>query len=1090
MDNNREQQIRELFDAAIEMPSEERAIYLATATIEESLREEVHRLIASSKVAPDFLSRERWLGGLFGGLETQPPALMEGRRIGPYQVIRELGVGGMGTVYLAHRADEVYEKQVAIKLVRPDALARFYQERRILARLEHPNIARLIDGGQTDDGLQYLVMEYVEGRTITDYCAHRKLSLQQRLQLFRQVCDAVQHAHRNLVIHRDLKPTNILVDESGAPKLLDFGIAKLVDPEEQSETLTQAGMLALTPEYASPEQVRGETVATTTDVYSLGVLLYELLTGSRPYRIQSRFAPEIIRAVCEEEPEKPGLRAPALRGDLENIMLMALRKDAAARYQSVEEFGNDLRRYLEGEMVAARPATFRYRAEKYIKRNRALVAAGTVLFLALLVGLGILFWQLRASRSREQAQRRELYSIRMMQASNDWFGDNPRSYNEILQSPPIVPQAGEEDLRGLEYQYLWHLGHRERFTFDSVDTVDFSYMKDESGYLLSVRDNREFTLWQIPSGKRILVRNFPAPIEWRNSIPASGNPCIIYIDDGHALMRMDLLEGTKWQVLRDQESTFSYFGGIEGKEWLTAGPKGRIKRWDWQTGRYLGAFETGFDRVTYMGHTPQQGDRVFVCGNAGEAQIWDPPRNSRLMTLPAGSFVISAATPYGLLLTRIANGPLIVYDQKTLRKLNSLSLPASVGAVELLPNKQVAAAIPDDNSVRIYDLPSLRIRHTLRGHTEWINAFNGSKNGKWIATASSDRTVKLWDAKTFEELATIRGHLDDVSLAYFIDHAGHLISKSEKTIKVWPMSEVLRPEVVRGHAGKVFSVAFSPDGKLLASANQDRTIRLWNPATGVLVNTLTGHPGQIFCVSFSPDGKHLVSSGEGSKTQPAVAARTWDVATGKAQFELCCHREQIHFASYSPNGRMIATASDDRTIKLWDAVSGRELRSLGGAPRELWSLAFTPDGRSIAGGTDRGEVFFWDIETGRLEKRMQAHPGSIWSIAFSPDGRTWATASGDATARLWDTATRTLLREFKGHADGLFELAFSPDGTRLATASNDKTVRFWNVATGHAVLNLQGHTAQVWSVAFSPDGRTLATGSWDQTIRLYRAAER
>jgi serine/threonine-protein kinase len=330
--------------------------------------------------------------------------------------LREINHGGMGTVYLAERDDDIYQKRVAIKILRggfysTELRRRFYEERRILARLDHPNITKLIDGGTTDDGSPYYVMDYVEGLALDDYSERNDLSTGERLRLFRQVCEAVQYAHRNLVIHRDLKPSNILVNAEGVPQLLDFGIAKVFQEEEQAEA-TRTNLRVMTPEYASPEQLNGKAVTTASDIYSLGVILYELLTGSRPFHFKADSLEEIIRAICETNPPKPSevkseppasaggsygladassntrpltqaVLTKALKGDLDNIVLKALSKEPERRYSSVEQFSEDIRRHLEGLPVLARPDTFHYRVSKFVRRNKlgVAMAAGVALFL-------------------------------------------------------------------------------------------------------------------------------------------------------------------------------------------------------------------------------------------------------------------------------------------------------------------------------------------------------------------------------------------------------------------------------------------------------------------------------------------------------------------------------------------------------------------------------------------------------------------------------------------------------------------------------------------------------------------------------------
>jgi non-specific serine/threonine protein kinase/serine/threonine-protein kinase len=341
-----------------------------------------------------------------------------GRRIGAYRIVRELGRGGMGAVYLAERADQEFTKQVAIKLLKrgtdtDEVLRRFRSEREILARLEHPNIARLLDAGTSEDGLPYFVMEYVVGARVNDYCFAQNLSVAERLRLFLKICAAVQFAHQNLVIHRDLKPANILITSEGEPKLLDFGIAKLVSLDAGAFQLTLQDQQRLTPAYASPEQVRGDVITTVSDVYSLGALLYELLVGVSPHKFTAAHpsATELWRVVGEQAPPRPSAAARdahlrrKLRGDLDNVLLTALRKEPARRYSGVGAFSEDIRRYLEARPVRARRATLAYKAGKFVSRNKVATAAAALALIALLVGTGVSIWN--AQRAHSEARRAE-----------------------------------------------------------------------------------------------------------------------------------------------------------------------------------------------------------------------------------------------------------------------------------------------------------------------------------------------------------------------------------------------------------------------------------------------------------------------------------------------------------------------------------------------------------------------------------------------------------------------------------------------------------------------------------------------------------
>lgn len=437
------QDIKRIFDAAVELPPSERSAFLDSACLDAGTRREVERMLAADHDT---------------GLDRSPLATyaftegarLEGRRIGRYRIVGEVGRGGMGAVFAAVRDDGQFEQKVAVKVIlsglNTDAIARrFRNERQILASLDHPNIARLLDGGMSDDGLPFYVMEFIEGEPIDDYCRGRDLSLPARLELFRQVCSAVSYAHRRLIVHRDIKPSNILVTPAGQVKLLDFGIAKVVSQTNAGErgTATQLGLM--TPDYASPEQFRGEPVTTATDIYSLGVVLYRLLTGQLPYNLTGLRLDQVLRLVCETEPPRPSqvitdtggriansgartqriessdrfqaetirvsqfaIRNPqSLKGDLDNIVLKALKKEPDRRYESVEQFSEDVRRYLAELPVSARPDTFSYRASKFLKRNRVAVVAASLVFFALIAGIVGMTYQARAARrERERAEKR------------------------------------------------------------------------------------------------------------------------------------------------------------------------------------------------------------------------------------------------------------------------------------------------------------------------------------------------------------------------------------------------------------------------------------------------------------------------------------------------------------------------------------------------------------------------------------------------------------------------------------------------------------------------------------------------------------
>jgi eukaryotic-like serine/threonine-protein kinase len=436
---------KELFEAALELDPSQRASFLAENCRDASLKQQIEKLLIDYQAAGSFLDNPAAEIQMEEVLRLHPPSdehlarpesaeaedPMVGRRLGAYKLVRRVGQGGMAAVFLAMRADDEYQKEVAVKLVHPgldseEVLSRFRNERQTLAGLDHPNVVRLLDGGSAPDGLPFLVMEYVRGSPIDEYCDQHKLSVDERLRMFREVCDAVQYAHENLVIHRDLKPSNILVVADGTPKLLDFGIAKVLNPEPSTQgwLATETGSRCMTPAYASPEQARGQSVTPKTDVYSLGAVLYELLTGHRPYRLTQNSPAEIERAICEQEPEppstavsrvendkspdgKPVNKTPEsvsltregqpdklrrrLRGDLDNIVLKALQKEPQKRYDSVAEFSQDIDRHLQHRPVKARPSNLAFRVPKFVRRHKTEVSAGFAVLVVIAAAVSFAF---------------------------------------------------------------------------------------------------------------------------------------------------------------------------------------------------------------------------------------------------------------------------------------------------------------------------------------------------------------------------------------------------------------------------------------------------------------------------------------------------------------------------------------------------------------------------------------------------------------------------------------------------------------------------------------------------------------------------
>lgn len=436
------QKAKEIFNQAVELPLIERGSFLADACQDDEMRLELEKMLVFSDEEDDSTFEKN-------AFDFIKPEVHLPEKIGAYKIVREIGRGGMGVVYEAFRETKDFRQRVALKVIKrgmdTDAiLSRFRHEQQILATLVHPNIASFLDGGMTDDGLAFYAMEYVEGKPLDDFIEEKNLGINERLEIFREVCSAVQFAHKNFVIHRDLKPSNIIVTAEGTPKLLDFGISKILSEESDGTIGTATSLGMMTPAYASPEQIRGERVNTATDIYSLGVILCEILTGQKPYRIGSNSHPDLVRAICESEPVKPSslltahlkhrpqtndfvgqtipepnprpkaTNSKSLKGDLDNIILKALQKEPENRYASVEQFSEDIHRYLVGLPITARSATIRYRVAKFIKRNRLAAIAGVLIFLSLVTGVAVASWQAYVAQKQRNIAERRFGDVRQL----------------------------------------------------------------------------------------------------------------------------------------------------------------------------------------------------------------------------------------------------------------------------------------------------------------------------------------------------------------------------------------------------------------------------------------------------------------------------------------------------------------------------------------------------------------------------------------------------------------------------------------------------------------------------------------------------
>jgi WD40 repeat protein/serine/threonine protein kinase len=1024
------ERLSKLLDEALELSPEARDAWLA------SLGESESQVATLLRELLDLLGTAH-----DGFLEDRPPLLMHlaeaaeaaagllGKEFGPYRVCSLLGHGGMGSVWLAERVDGLFKRQVALKLVNPAQMGRgiaerFVREREILAGLNHPNIARLLDAGFAHEGQAYLALEYVRGTPLTTYCDDHRLSLRERLELFRKVLSTVQYAHAHLVIHRDLKPSNILVSEDGEVHLLDFGIAKLMTEGEARETqLTRfGGGVALTPEYAAPEQIAGAAAITTAaDVYALGVMLYEILTGERPYRLKRDTRAALEEAILQTDPVPPsrlvlGEAAAqtrsstaarlkrALKGDLDTIVLRALKKAPAERYATVNALDEDLARFLRGDIVLAQADSMAYRMLKLVRRHRAAIAVASILMLTLTGGLVATTYEARlAARQRDAALEAQLRSLTQTAATRLQNRDAAGALGIVLEvlPHPGVPRSYTPEALSVFQQAL------------AADTALIAATGDGD-----VMVSAAFS----PDGRRIIT--------------ASGDRTARIWD-----------AGTGWQLIVLQGHTDgvnSAAFSADGRRAVTAADDKTARVWDTTTGRQLTTLSGHTDTVTSAAFS-HDGSRIVTSSVDKTARVWEAATGREIMMLTGHADPVNYA--------------------------------------EFSPDGRRIVTASVDRSARVWDAGTGRQLMILEGHTERLETASFSPDGRHIVTASGDKTARIWDATTANEIRLLSGHTDRVTSAAFSPDGGRVVTASDdKTTRIWDAATGEPVGLLSGHTDRVTSAAFSPDGRRVVTSSLDRTTRVWDAVPAREQIVLRGHTDRVESASFAPDGRRIITA-SGDKT-----ARVWDGVTGREIAVLRGHTAQVETASFSPDGQRAVTASDDRTARIWDAATGEELGRLSGHSGFLASAVFAPDGRRVVTASSDKTARIWDARTARQVALLGGHTGWVAFALFSPDGRRVATASEDKTARIWDAVTGRQLVLLRGHTDRLESVAFSPEGSRLATASDDGTARIWDATTGRELVQLRGHTDRVASAVFSPDGRRVATGSGDGTVRVWDAA--
>jgi WD40 repeat protein len=1030
--------------------------------------------------------------GPFPGGESPP------RRVGDYEILGEIGRGGMGVVYRARHAR--LARVAALKMLLGGPFAdreqrlRFRAEAEVVARLRHPHIVQLFEVGEheLEAGLPrpYFTLEFVEGGNLAQRLAGRPLAPHQAASWLEPLARAVHHAHEQGIIHRDLKPSNVLLTDDGQPKVCDFGVAKFLTG---SDVKTISGMILGTAEYMAPEQAEAKAApGPGCDIYALGAILYEMLTGRPPFRGATPL--DTLNQVRAKEPVPVRGLQPSVPRDLETICLKCLEKEPGKRYATAAALAEDLHRLLAREPIIARPVRWWERTLKWGRRRPTVAALGAAVVTAVVLGLAGIGWQWQEALAERTRAVGLADDLRTQRDAAEWqtYRANIAAVVSALQvhnnaAARRYLDAAPEQFRNWEWRHLASRiddGHVTlRGHEDKVYTLAFS---PDGRHLATGAKDRTIRVWDVATGRTAAV------------LRGHGDTVsqVVVSSDGQRLASTDHTEGPVRLWHLDGRPLAVLPGRFAFNSSLTFSPDGQVLGcceegdavclWDATTGAPRHVLRLPSGHGESIAFSPD-GKQLVGASSDGDLRVWDIATGKDRLTWKAHSAPAAVAfSPDGKYIASGGDYPdnkVFLWDAATGRE--KVALPGHKNRVHRVVFSRDGALLLSaswDQTARLWEVDTGHLRAVLQGHRGRVTDAVFHPKKAQVVTRSDDQTLRLWDIQTGELLVVLGGTSAlalERCLAFSPDGTRLACAADGKMVRLWDLELVERNGVLRGHTSYVYDAAFSPDGTQVASAAWDGTVRLWDTATQKQTALLKHDEQVVSSVAFSPDGKQLIS---------VTRARVylWDLAAAdrpKRVWPVSLSGFEETRAAFHPAGLLVAVGSGKASARVWDASSGQAVAEWGGGEKSS-DVAFSPDGTRLVSAEQSGTVRLWDAATGQQAGLLPGHTGFVWSVRFSADGSLLASAGEDCTVCLWDAKTLAGLPVLP-HGSVVYGLAFSPDGTRLATACRDNTIRLWDLATREEVAELHGHTDYVHAVAFNRDGTRLVSCSGDFTVRIW-----